>query len=227
MNTVSSWQSSLNNSWGQVWSSFLGVVPQIFGAILVFAIGLVLAFWARRLVVEVLKLVQVEKLSRSLKINKFLEKSGLKTSLVEALGKIVEWLIILVFFLTAVDILGLSAVSIVLTNVLGYVPNIIAAALILGAGYYVAGLVENLVSGAFMSVDHKAAKSVSQLARWLVLVTVFFAAIGQLQIAQGLVNTFFQGLTYTLVLAIGLSVGLGAKDLVARILNDWYEKMKK
>ena len=53
------------------------------------------------------------------------------------------------------------------------------------------------------------------------------AAIDQLQIAQGLITTFFQGLTYTIVLVVGLSVGLGAKDLVSKVLGDWYEKIKK
>ena len=31
----------------------------------------------------------------------------------------------------------------------------------------------------------------------------------------------------TIVLAVGLSVGLGAKDLVSKVLSDWYEKVKK
>ena len=55
----------------------------------------------------------------------------------------------------------------------------------------------------------------------------FFAAIDQLQIAQGLIATFYQGLTYTIVLAVGLSVGLGAKDLISRVLNEWYDKIHK
>ena len=53
------------------------------------------------------------------------------------------------------------------------------------------------------------------------------AAIDQLQIARNFIATFFQGLTYTIVLVVGLSGGLGAKDLVAKILNDWYEKIRK
>jgi uncharacterized membrane protein len=61
----------------------------------------------------------------------------------------------------------------------------------------------------------------------LIIVISLFAAIEQLQIARALVTTFFQGLTYTIVLVVGLSVGLGAKDLVSKILNDWYEKIKK
>ena len=226
-NGMSVWQTALITSWTQVWSSFLGILPTVFGAILVFSIGLILAFWAKRLVIEFLKVIKIQKISDQLGVDAFLKKADIKLSSVDILGTLVEWLIILVFFLSAVDILGLSVVSEVLTRVLSYIPNILAASLILGAGYFIAGLVENVVRGALSSVDHDLAKPVGKLARWILLLVTFFAAIDQLQIAKGLINTFFQGLTYTIVLVVGLSVGLGAKDLVSKILSDWYDKIRK
>lgn len=227
MSSVSGWQLALVSSWSQVWASFLNILPTVIGAVVVFALGLVLAFWVKRLVIEVLRLFKLEKLSESAGIEKYLDKMGIKIDLVQVLGKVFEWLVILVFFLAAVDILGLTVVSRVLVNVLGYVPNIIAAALIFGAGYFVANVVGSLVRGALVSVDHDAAKPLGNLARWLILVVSFFAAVEQLQIARGLIATFFQGLTYTIVLVVGLSVGLGSKDLVAKVLDEWYEKIRK
>lgn len=227
MSGVSSWQVALIASWGQVWTSTLTILPKILGAIVVFAIGLLLAYWGKRLVTELLRALKVERLSKSAGIDAYLTKAGVKLDLVGLVGTSVEWLIILVFFLAVVDILGLSAVSAVLVRVLGYIPNVVAAALIFAAGYIVARLADSLVRGALVSVDHDVAKPVGRLARWTILLITVFAAVDQLQIARGLIQTFFQGLTYTLVLVIGLSVGLGAKDLVAKILNDWYEKIRK
>jgi len=227
MRDVTSWQTSLIDSWSQVWTSFLILVPTIIGAVLIFAIGLVLAYWVKKLVSEGLRVVKVEKLSQSLGIDQFLKKAEIKIKLSDILAVFFQWLIILVFFLAAIDILGLNAVSTVLTKVLSYVPNIIAAALIFAVGYFIAGIVEGLVRGALVSVDHEAAKPVSKLTRWALILIAFFAAVDQLQIAQGLISTFFQGLTYTIVLVVGLSVGLGAKDVVAKILNDWYEKLRR
>lgn len=227
MNGVSIWQSALIASWGEVWSSVLSIFPRILGAIVVFSIGLVLAFWVKRLVTEVLKLVKLEKLAKTAGIDEYLTKADIKLNPVDLLATLVEWMIILVFFLAVVDILGLSVVSTVLTRVLGYIPNVVAAALIFAAGYIVAGLVDGLVRGALASVDHDVAKPVGKLAKWLILLVAAFAAIDQLQIARNLIATFFQGLTYTIVLVVGLSVGLGAKDLVSRVLTDWYEKISK
>lgn len=227
MTGVSTWQGALVSSWSEVWNSFLYILPKVIGAILVFSVGMVLAYWVKQLIVQFLNIIKLEALSKSLGIDKYLNKADIKLTLSELLGLVIEWLIILVFFLTSVDILGLTVVSRVLTQVLGYIPNVVAAALIFGAGYFVAGLVDGLVRGALTSVDHEAAKPVGKLSKWLILIVSFFAAVDQLQIAQGLISTFFQGLTYTIVLVVGLSVGLGAKDLVSRVLTDWYEKIKK
>lgn len=227
MRNVSTWQGALTTSWGSVWSSFMASLPKVFGAIIVFIIGLILAYWAKRLTVQILKTLNLEKVSKSLGVGKFLKKADIKLNSTELVGAFINWLIVFVFFLAAVDILGLSAVSRILTNILGYIPNVIAAALIFGAGYFVAGIVDGVVRGALASVDHDIAKPVGKIARWLLIVISFFAAVDQLQIARGLITTFFQGLTYTIVLVVGLSVGLGAKDLVSKVLDDWYEKIKK
>lgn len=214
-------------SWGEVWLSFLGVLPSIVGAIVVFAVGLILAYWAKRLVIEVLRLAQVEKLTRSAGFDRYLSKADIKMNFVELLGTMVEWLVILVFFLAVVDILGLTVVSQVLFAVIGFIPNLIAAVLIFAAGYIVGGFVDGLVRGALASIDHDIAKPLGRLSRWVIILIALFAAVDQLQIAKGLIATFFQGLTYTVVLVVGLSVGLGAKDLVSRVLNDWYDKIRK
>lgn len=227
MRGIVAWQEALILSWNQVWTAFIGILPIILGAIIIFAIGLVFAYWVRRLVSEVLKVLKVEKLSDSLGINQFLKKAEIKTNTTEILSIFFQWIIILIFFLAAVDVLGLSVVSEVLAQVLSYIPNILAAVLIFAAGYFVAGVVEGLVRGALVSVDHEAARPVAKLARWVVLLVAFFAAVDQLQIAKALIATFFQGLTYTIVLVVGLSVGLGSKDLVSKVLNDWYTKIKK
>ncbi len=222
-----SFQSALIFSWSVVWNSILRIIPSILGAILVFVIGLVLSRWMKSLVVNVLKYLKIDRLSLRLKVDSLLEKAELKLNSIELLGILIEWLLILVFFMAAVDILGLRVVTEVITRVISYIPNVLSAVLVIGAGYFLASFVEKLVRAFFVSVNHEIAKPVGRFARSLILVISFFAAIDQLQIAQTVVATFFQGLTYTIVLVVGLAVGLGAKDVVAKILEDWYEKIKK
>lgn len=221
------WQEAILLSWNQVWSSFLGFLPSFVGAILIFVIGILVAAWGRRLIEEILKALKLEDLSRSSGFAEYLKKAEINLTATQLLGAVVKWLLLLVFFIAAAEILGLAIVSTTLTSLLGYVPNVFAAALILGAGAFIANLADGLVRGALASVDHDAARPVGKLARWTVILVAFFAAVDQLKIAPALVETFFQGLTWTLVLVIGLSVGLGSKDVVARLLDDWYKRLHK
>lgn len=227
MPVFQAWQEAILTSWNQVWASFLAFLPALVGAIVIFAVGILVAAWVRRIVEEILRAVRLEDLSKSSGFTDYLKRAEIRLTATELVGALVKWFLLLVFFIAAVEVLGLTVVSTVLTSVLAYVPNVVAAALIFGAGFVVANLADGLVRGAFATVDHEAARPVGRLARWVVLAVAFFAAVGQLRIAPELVDTFFQGLTWTLVLAVGLSLGLGGRDLVAKLLDDWYKRIHR
>lgn len=224
---INVWQSALSGSWNQVWYSTLLILPRILGAVLVLSIGLILAYWVKRLVIQGLKLVKFDSLTKGAGVEEYLKKADIKLTLSEIIATFFKWILVIVFFLAATEVLGLTAISTVLSGILGYVPNILAAALIFAASIIIAKFVDGLVRGAVAGIDKGVAKPAGRLARYAILIIGFFAAIDQLQIAQGLISTFFQGLTYTIVLVVGLSVGLGAKDLVSKALTDWYDRIKK
>ena len=224
---INVWQSALSGSWNQVWYSTLLILPRILGAILVLSVGLILAYWVKRLIVEGLTLIKFDALTKGAGVEGYLKKADINLTLSEIVATFFEWILVIIFFLAATEVLGLTALSTVLAGILGYVPNILAAALIFAASIIVAKLVDGLVRGAVAGIDRDVAKPAGKLARYVILIVGFFASIDQLRIAQGLISTFFQGLTYTIVLVVGLSVGLGAKDLVSKALTDWYDKIKK
>lgn len=221
------WQEAILTSWSQVWSAFFSFIPVFIGAVLIFIIGILVAGWAKKLIEQLLGFAHLEDLSRTSGFASYLERAEIRVTATEIVGNIVKWLLLLVFFIATVEVLGLKVVSTVLVGILSYIPNVFAAALIFGAGIVIANLVDGLVRGAVATIDHESARGIGKLTRWVVLVVAFFAAVGQLQIAPALTETFFQGLTWTLVLILGLSIGLGAKDVVAKILDEWYKKVSK
>lgn len=227
MNIVQMVQSALVGSWNGVWLPVAAVLPRILGAVILFSLGLLVASWVKMLLAKALNLVRFEKLSQAVGFERFLTRIDSKLTLTQVLATFAEWVLVLVFILASTEVLGLTVVSSVAAEVLNYVPNILAAALIFAVAFYIAKLVGGLIVSVVAGVDKSIAKPAGNLAKYLVLLIGFFAALGQLNIAESLVTTFFQGLTYTIVLVVGLSVGLGAKDLVSKILTDWYERVKK
>jgi len=227
LGAISNWQEAVFVAGASVLNRFFGFLPSFFGALVIFLIGLVLAKWARTLVVKILGVVKLDKLLRKGGLDPFLAKADIRVKAEVFLGEVIRWLIILVFFIAGVNILGLTTVSVVLNGLLSYIPNIISAVLILTIGVLLAGLVESLIKSAINQVEPKTSRLLGKIASYLVVIVASLAAINELGIAQSLINTLFIGVIATLTLGIGLAIGLGAKDLVSKMLMDWYTQSKK
>ena len=182
LNAISNWQEAILLAGANVLSQFFAFLPSLFGAIVIFIFGLILAKWGKALIVKILNLIKFDKL---------LSKSGLEPFLVKAEVKQK------------------------------------ASVLILTAGVLLAGLIENFVKGTVNQVEPKTSRLLSKIASYLVVTVATLAAINELGIAQALINTLFIGVVATLTLGIGLSIGLGGKDIVSKILLDWYTDFKK
>ena len=227
LNAISNWQEAVLLAGANVLAGFFSFLPNLFGAILIFIFGLILAKWGKALIVKILNLVKLDKLLNKSGLQPFLTKAEVKLKASIFFGEIIRWLITIVFFIASVNVLGLTTVSGVLNNILGYIPNIISATLILTAGVLIAGLVENFVKGAVNQVEPKTGRLLSKIASYLVVIVAALASINELGIAQSLINTLFIGVIATLSVGIGLSIGLGGKDVVSKILMDWYTDFKK
>lgn len=225
--SVSNWQEAFLLAASNILTNVLSYIPVFLAALIVFAVGLVVAKWARLLTVKLLESIRLSTLVTKSGFDPFLKKAEIKVKIEEILGSLVKWLVILIFFITTVNILGLNTVSFVLNNILAYIPKVISAVLVLTVGVLLAGLVEGVVKGALAQVDLKTSRLLGKISSYLVVIFASLAAINELRVAQTLVNTFFIGFVAMLALGFGLAIGLGAKELVAEVLKDWYENFKK
>jgi hypothetical protein len=100
-----------------------------------------------------------------------------------------------------------------------YIPNVIVAVIILLAGILLATFVRNVVKTAVEAAELASADFLSGIAKWAILLFSFMAALVQLQIAPGLINTLFTGLVAMLALGGGLAFGLGGKEHASRVLD--------
>lgn len=226
-NLLTNIQVSVSEAAASILTSIVTFVPTLIGASLVFIIGLVLANWLKLLVVKLLNLLKLSELLGNASVKKFLENAQISQKVETILGELVRYITILIFFVAAVNLLGLSTVTQVLNSLLGYLPNIFAAIIILFAGVILAGFLEKVVKGSLGGVDIKLSRLMGKFTSYLVVFFTSLAAISQLGIAQNLVNTLFIGLVGMLTLALGLAFGLGSKDLVKTLLEDWYAGFKK
>ncbi|MBI2309682.1 hypothetical protein HYU89_02180 [Candidatus Collierbacteria bacterium] len=224
---ISNWQDAIIVAGSSVLSRLAIFIPNFLGAILILIIGWLVGAWLKFLVSKVLGAVKLNALISGTAVDSFLKKAEIMGKIEDILGSTVRWLTIFIFFIAAVNILGLSTVSQVLNNILGYMPKVFSAAIVLLAGVLLAGLVESLVKGAVGSVAVSFSRFLGKLASWIVMIFATLAAISELGIAANFINTLITGTIAMLSLGLGLALGLGSKDVVKEILTEWYNGVKK
>lgn len=223
---INAWQSALYNVWVGTMGVTFSFLPNILGALLVGILGIVIGSWVKSLTIRSLQMLKFESLIQDTKFKAFLVKAEVTEKVEDVVGSILKWLIVLTFFIAATNIVGLTTVSNVLGSVLSYIPNVISAVIVLAIGVLLAGIVEGLVKGALASVDLKTSRLMGKIASYAVVTIATLAAFSELKIASAFINILFIGFVSMLALGFGLAIGLGAKDLVSKVLVEWYKDLK-
>ncbi|MEK7120258.1 MAG: hypothetical protein AAB824_01830 [Patescibacteria group bacterium] len=216
---TSTWLGTLNDSFMQIWAGFLSYLPVLLGAVIIFLVGWIIAATIGRLIEKLIRTVKLDVALAKLGLDRLMSRANMRLDSGKFLGELVKWFLILVFLLTATDILGLSQVSDFLKSVLMYVPNIIIAVVIMLAAVVISSFLQRLVKASVDASGLKSGSFLGMMTKWAVLIFAVLAVLEQLSVAPGLVQTFFSGLMYTLALAVGLAFGLGGKEAAAEFLN--------
>jgi hypothetical protein len=202
-------------------------LPRLLMSILALIVGSALAKTFRKVVIKLLEKLRVSKGFQKTPVEHFLKNAEIGGKLEEIIGSTLYWLVMLVVIHTTVSILGLSSLTVLLGRVLSYLPTVVSSIIIIFFGVLIAGVIESLVKGAIKSVDGKSSRLLGKISSYAVMTVTVLAAISELGIAQEFILIIFIGFVIMLSLGFGLALGLGGKDLVSKVLADWYKKFKK
>ena len=219
MNVFNSWGGDFTNSLNTVWGGVLGFVPNLIIAIVIFAIGWLLAILLEKLVESVFKTLKIDAGLKSAGLEDVVKRAGYNLNSGLFVGALVKWFVILVFLMAAFQMLQLTAVTQFLYEVVNYLPNVIVAALIVFAAGLVATAMQKIVVASGRASHLHVAELGGRITKWAIWIFAILAALVTLGIAPGLIYTFVQMLFAGVALAVGLAFGLGGKEVAAKILD--------
>ena len=220
MNIWTDWGGVFNDSLMGLWSGFIGFAPKLILAIIFFIIGWVLAGLVAKALENVITALKLDRLFQSLGMDAMLMKMGMKLNSGYFIGEIVRWFIIIAFLVPSLSLMGLNEVSGFLSqDVLGFLPRVIVAALILVIATVVAGAVSKFVTAGAKALNLHSANMLGSIAKYAVWVFAFVIAFDKLGVFQYFGQILFGGLIAMLSIAFGLAFGLGGKDAAARVLD--------
>jgi hypothetical protein len=222
MQTVQTWSDAVLVSVTTALQNFLGFLPALIGAIIVLILGWIIAGLLAGVVERVLKAVGFERAADTTGISGFIRQAGSGWTASKIVAEIVKWFIRLVAIQAAASILGLNQIGAAINAVLLWLPNLVVALVLIVVAALLANFVAGIVRGAATEMGFGSPGLLASVARYAIIGFAVVAAITQLGIAPTVVNTLLIGTVGAVALALGLSFGLGGRDVASRIAEGWY-----
>ncbi len=211
---------ALTNPLISLWLSFVQLLPNLIAAIVILIIGYVVAYILGHAVKVLLFKLGLDSQIEKARLSKAIGKIKLSS----ILGEITKWYVFIVFLQSAVDLVNLGALSILLQEFVMWIPNVIAAALVIIFGLFLAHFVTMKIRE---HTDIKGGKTLTGILNTVITFIVIVIALEQIGINVSILSNTFMillgGLALGSAIAIGLSFGLGTQRDAGKAL----EKIKK
>lgn len=224
---VGTWPEVVAGSFQNVWITFMSFIPNLVGAIAVLIVGLIVAAGLGVLIEKIFEALKLDQFLGKLGVNPHIERAGLRLRGSYFLGRLVYWFVIVAFLIATSDILNLQTFSAFLNRVLEYIPNVVAAVLILLAAVVIGNFLKKIVTASVLSARLHAAHFLGAITWWSVVVFGFLTALVQLNIAASIINSVITGFIAMLALAGGLAFGLGGKDYANHLIGKLRDMTEK
>lgn len=216
---VQNWGDVFTQSLQSVWYGVASFLPSLIMAVIIFAIGWVLAALIERLVESLFKALKVDSALKSAGMEEVVRRSGYTLNSGAFVGTIAKWFVIVVFIMASFDVMGLSQVNLFLRQVVDYLPQVIVAVLILMASAIIANAMQKLVVASARAGHLHVAELTGRVTKWTIWIFGILTALYTLGVAPALIQTIIMAILAGGALAFGLAFGLGGRETAQRILE--------
>ena len=205
-------------------AQFAEFVPALFGALIILFAGYLLA-----------KLIEqgTERLLHRIRLNQALERGGVMDAVergashfnpTKVIGKTLFWIMMFAVIMVAATALGMESLTAVFTELVGYLPSLMSAIVILIVGIVLGRFTGGLIMASAGAVQ--GAPTLARIGRVGVVMLASFMALQELGVGTELVTTAFAILFGAVAFGLALAFGLGNRELAGQITRQWYERFR-
>lgn len=182
-------------------------IPNILAALMIIVIGCTIAKFAGGIVESLIVSAGLDA-----KLSNLLDSKAPQFILSRVIGRTVSTVMVIFFIVESFSVLHLQVVTNIGSAIIGYLPYVLAAVLILMACYVVNAIIQK----ALRKGEHTGAALVSKCAIYTIGV---FMVLNELGIAGEIVNTAFILIVAALAVAFAISFGIGGREFAGRMLK--------
>lgn len=217
---LDTWGNVLTSSFQNLWYGVIAFVPNLLVSVIIFLVGWLIGSVLGKWVAQLLRAVKMDNALREVGTDDLLAKAGFRLNIGAFIGGLIKWFVIIVFLVAALEVLGLSQVTEFLRMVvINYLPNVVAAVLILGVAALIADALQRVIAGSARAAGISSAGFLGGLVRWAVWIFAVLAALAQLGVAPRIIEILITGVVAMLALAGGLAFGLGGREAAGKYVD--------
>ena len=194
-------------------NTIIGFIPNLVVGLIIIVIGCMIGKLAGQIVT---KLIATSGLDA--KLQGLLDSDSLVLSKIAGIA--VYAVIVIFFVVEGLNVLHLAVLTEVGAVIIGYLPSILSAVLILAASVIISTIVEK-------ALNKNGFKSYSVIAKVAILALGVFIILSQLGIASEIVNSAFILILAALAVAFAVAFGIGGREFAAHVLKKLEEKTEK
>jgi len=210
----------------QLLNKLIDFVPNLMGALLILIVGYIISKLLTTLLKKLLKVIGVDKLGERLQAIDIVANAEMEISLSTLLSKVLYYFLMLVVLVAATDVLGMEAVSSLVAKAIAYIPNLLAAIIIVIVGAILADVLKGFVVVACRSFAIPASAMIGSIVFWFVFISILISALSQAQIKTDFLIANLSILLAGLAFAFALAYGLAARPLLGGFLAQFYNRGK-
>jgi len=202
---------------------------RVLGGILLLIAGWIFAKILEKVIKKFLEKIRLNQLMKRLGWLEAFSRVGISLDMVRFFGEVAKWLLFIIFLFFATEFWGLNLFSQFLAKIVDYFPNILVASLIFLATVFLVDFSYRIFFGIVKEEKEKTEVSYSKflgvVVRRAIWVLATLAILYQLQIVPHLILALFVAILGLIVISVGISFGLGGKEIAKKILEEWKEKL--
>lgn len=210
----------LLESLAQIWD----FVPALFGATVVLLAGYLLAKLAHKGTSRLLHRAHLNEMLRKGGVIHGTDRLGAHFNPTRVIANLIFWFVMFTVMLVAANALGLGSLAKVFSELVGYVPSVIAAVVIVILGIVLGDFVGGLIVASTGNLH--GGPMLARVGKGGVILLAVFMSLQELGVATDIVTTAFAIIFGAIALALALSFGLGSRELAGEITRQWYESYK-
>ena len=220
-NVWGTWGDVFTTSLQDLWYGFIQFTPKLLIAIVFFIVIWVFGSIVAKAIEQVFASLKVDKMLQSVGTDNLLRRAGMNLNSGHFVGQLVKWFIIVVALLASLSVvLGQNneVTRFLREDVLGYLPNVVVAVLILIIATVLADVLGRASTASARSMNLVSANMLGAVVRYAVWIFAITSALSTLGVAEYQMSVLFTGIVFMLSLGGALAFGLGGRDAAARLL---------